>query len=73
MLWDSEENTKEQGLQRKLFEKDISFMIEIFKENVGSKAELLVNLTKIRKYYPSAYVICQILISVTNTEIPFIN
>ena len=71
MLWDSEKNTKRQKLQRKLFERDISFMIKILKENIKNKAELLVNLTKIRKHYPSAYVMCQILMSVTNTEIPF--
>ena len=73
MLWDSEENVKKQGLQRRLFERDIFFMIKILKRNIKSKAELLMNLVKIRKHYFSAYVMCQILMSVTNTEISFVN
>ena len=73
MLWDFEENTKEQKLQKRLFERDIFFMIEIFKENIESKTELLVSLMKIEKNYSSVYMMCQILMSATNTEIPFIN
>ena len=58
MLWDPEENTKRQGLQGRLFKKDISFMIEIFKKNVESKVELLVSLAKIEKHYSSVYMMC---------------
>ena len=71
MLWNPEENTKGQGLQKRLFKRDISFIIKILKGNIESKAKLLVNLTKIRKHYPSVYVMCQTLMSAINTEIPF--
>lgn len=73
MLWDLKENIKGQGLQERLFERDISFMIEILERNVRSKVELLVGLAKIKKYYPSAYVMCQILMSAINIEISIIN
>ena len=58
MLWDSEENVKEQELQKKLFKRDIFFIIEILRENVKSKAELFMSLAKIRKHYLSVYVMC---------------
>ena len=73
MLWNLEKNAKGQGPQEKLFKRNISFMIKIFKENIKSKTELLVKLTKIKKHYSSAYVMCQTLISATNTEISFVN
>ena len=73
MLWDSEENAKRQGLQRRLFERNIFFIIEILRGNVESKVELLIGLTKIEKHYFSVYMMCQILMSAINVEIPFIN
>ena len=71
MLWDPEENAKRQELQRRLFKRDIFFIIEILEGNIESKVRLLVRLAKIEKHYSSAYVMCQTLISVTNMEIPF--
>ena len=56
MLWNSKKNIKKQRLQERLFERDISFMIEILKGNIENKVKLLVNLTKIEKHYSSAYV-----------------
>ena len=73
MLWDPEENTKRQGPQKRLFKRNISFMIEILEGNVWSKVELLVGLAKIRKHYPSVYMMCQILMSAINAEISFVN
>ena len=71
MLWDPEENAKRQRLQKRLFERNISFIIEILRENVESKMELLMSLIKIEKHYSSVYIMCQILMSATNMEIPF--
>ena len=73
MLWNSEENVKGQGSQRRLFKRDIFFMIKILRGNIKSKVKLLMSLIKIKKHYFSAYVICQILMSVTNVEISFVN
>ena len=58
MLWNPEKNIKEQKPQRRLFKRDIFFMIEILEGNVESKAELLINLTKIEKHYSFVYVMC---------------
>ena len=71
ILWDFKENTKEQKLQRRLFKRNISFMIEILRENVKSKVRLFMSLIKIKKHYSFAYVMCQTLMSATNMEIPF--
>ena len=73
ILWNFEKNAKGQELQERLFKRDIFFMIEILERNMKNKVKLLVRLAKIRKHYSSVYVMCQILMSAINVEIPFIN
>ena len=58
MLWNPKENAKEQESQKRLFKRNIFFIIKILEENVENKIELFVNLAKIRKHYFSAYVMC---------------